>query len=84
MALRSGRSCLTYRELDARAGRLAGRLRSLGVGRDVPVGVRLERSFDQVIALLAVMKAGGAFCRSTPPGRTSASASCWTTRRRPS
>src|SRR3954447_22851975 len=48
VALQSGRSCLTYRELDARAGRLAGRLRSLGVGRDVPVGVRLERSFDQV------------------------------------
>ena len=66
VALRSGRSCLTYRELDARAGRLAGRLRSLGVGRDVPVGVRLERSFDQVTALLAVMKAGGAFLPLDP------------------
>jgi amino acid adenylation domain-containing protein len=66
VALRSGRSCLTYRELDARAGRLAGRLRSLGVGRDVPVGVCLERSFDQVTALLAVMKAGGAFLPLDP------------------
>src|SRR4051812_26744105 len=66
VVLRSGRSCLTYRELDARAGRLAGRLRSLGVGRDVPVGVRLERSFEQVTTLLAVMKAGGAFLPLDP------------------
>src|SRR4051795_13110613 len=66
VALRSGRSCLTYRELDARAGRIAGRLRSLGVGREVPVGVCLERSFDQVTALLAVMKAGGAFVPLDP------------------
>src|SRR3954447_7049595 len=66
VALRSGRSCLTYRELDARAGRLARRLRSLGVGRDVPVGIRLGPSFDQVTALLAVMRAGGAFLPLDP------------------
>src|SRR5689334_22529053 len=43
VALQAGRSCLTYRELDAHAGRLAAHLRLAGAGRDVAVGVCLER-----------------------------------------
>ena len=35
---------LTYAELDGRANRLANRLRALGVGRDMLVGVCVERS----------------------------------------
>ncbi len=52
---------LSYRELDRRSNRLAHHLRSLGVGADVPVAVALERSEELVEALLAVLKAGGAF-----------------------
>ncbi|HEX3131752.1 MAG TPA: amino acid adenylation domain-containing protein, partial [Thermoanaerobaculia bacterium] len=51
----------TYRELDERANRLANHLRELGVGPDVPVAVCLERSLELVIAMLAVLKAGGAY-----------------------
>jgi amino acid adenylation domain-containing protein/non-ribosomal peptide synthase protein (TIGR01720 family) len=51
----------TYRELNARANRLARRLRAVGVGPDVPVGVFLPRSADLIAALLAVLKAGGAY-----------------------
>ncbi|MEV0222614.1 amino acid adenylation domain-containing protein [Streptomyces sp. NPDC050704] len=50
---------LTYGELWSRAGALAGRLRAVGVGRETPVGVCLERSADLVVALLAVLRAGG-------------------------
>jgi amino acid adenylation domain-containing protein len=50
---------LTYRELGARANRLAHLLVSLGAGPDVRVGVLLERGLEMVVALLAVMKAGG-------------------------
>lgn len=66
VALRAGQACMSYGELNACAGRLAGHLCSLGVGREVLVGVCLERSFDQVVALLAVLKAGGAFLPLDP------------------
>ncbi|WP_433887487.1 amino acid adenylation domain-containing protein [Streptomyces sp. CA-111067] len=56
----AGRS-LTYGELDARADRLAWRLRELGVDGERRVGVWLDRSPELVVTLLAVLKAGGAF-----------------------
>ncbi len=57
---------LTYSELDARANQLAHHLLSLGVRRDVPVGICLERSFELVVSILAVLKAGGAFMPLDP------------------
>ena len=52
---------VTYDELDARANRLAHHLRARGVGRDVRVGLCLDRTPDAIVALLAVLKAGGAY-----------------------
>jgi amino acid adenylation domain-containing protein len=58
-ALVWGAEELTYRELDARANRLAHHLAGLGVGPESRVGVRVERSVANVVATLAVLKAGG-------------------------
>jgi len=57
---------LTYRELDDWAGRLASRLHSLGVGRDVLVGLCLPRSPEMVVAALGIFKAGGAYVPMDP------------------
>jgi non-ribosomal peptide synthetase component F len=57
---------LTYRELDRRAGGLARRLAELGVGPEARVGVCMERSLDLMVALLAVLKAGGAYLPLDP------------------
>ncbi|WP_245658281.1 non-ribosomal peptide synthetase/MFS transporter [Microtetraspora malaysiensis] len=66
VAVRYGADELTYGELEERAGGLAGRLRDLGVGPDVLVGIRLEQSLDQAVAILAVLKAGGAYVPLDP------------------
>ncbi len=57
---------LTYRELNARANRLAHSLRRLKVGPEVPVGVYLERSMEVVISLLGILKAGGVYLPLDP------------------
>src|SRR5882724_4094651 len=57
---------LTYRELNARANRLARFLVRRGVKAETPVGVCLERALDLVIALLAILKAGGAYVPLDP------------------
>ena len=61
-----GEQSLDYAELNRRANRLARHLRALGVGEEVCVGVLMERSLDLPVALLAVLKAGGAFVPLDP------------------
>ena len=51
---------LTYGELDRRANQLAHHLQALGVGPDVCVGICMERSPELVVAILGILKAGGA------------------------
>ncbi|MGD1932186.1 MAG: amino acid adenylation domain-containing protein, partial [Leptolyngbyaceae cyanobacterium] len=52
---------LTYAELNHRSNQVAHHLQALGVGPEVIVGICLTRSPAMIIALLAVLKAGGAY-----------------------
>jgi len=56
----------TYSELNVRANQLARKLRKIGIKRDEIVGVMDEKSFEMIVALLAVMKAGGAYLPLDP------------------
>ncbi|MDY7092224.1 MAG: amino acid adenylation domain-containing protein [Acidobacteriota bacterium] len=57
---------LSYGEVDRRANRLARLLVRRGVGPDVLVGLSLGRSERLPVAMLAVLKAGGAFLPLDP------------------
>ena len=60
-ALVAGDERVSYADLDARAGALAGRLRGRGVRPGQVVAVAMPRSVDQIVALLGVLKAGAAY-----------------------
>jgi amino acid adenylation domain-containing protein len=57
---------LKYRELNARANQLAHYLGAQAVGPEVPVAVCMHRSLEMVVALLGVLKAGGAYLPLDP------------------
>ncbi|MGW3228243.1 amino acid adenylation domain-containing protein [Kitasatospora sp. NPDC001095] len=60
VAVRCGSAALTYKQLDRAADRLAHRLTALGVRAGAPVAIALPRGTDTLVAMLAVLKAGGA------------------------
>lgn len=57
---------LTYRELNAKANQLAHYLRELGVRPEVLVGLCVERSFEMIVGILGVLKAGAAYVPLDP------------------
>jgi amino acid adenylation domain-containing protein len=74
LALRFLNNSMSYLELNQKANQIAGYLRSQGVGSDTVVGIFMERSFEMVIGILGVLKAGGAYLPldpNYPPDRLS-------------
>jgi hypothetical protein len=57
---------LSYGEVECRASAVAAQLSALGVGSGVVVGLMLDRSFELIISMLAVLKAGGCYLPCDP------------------
>ena len=66
VAIKLGDECLTYRKLDERSNQLARLLRNLDLQPNSLVAVCFERSFDLVISMLAVLKAGAGYLPIDP------------------
>ena len=61
-----GDTTLNHRELNIHANKLAHYLRSVGVGPEVQVAICLERSLNELVAVLGIMKAGGVYVPPVP------------------
>jgi amino acid adenylation domain-containing protein len=66
VAVATGRESLTYRELDRRTDRLAAHLSGRGVAPGTIVAVLAERGLDLPVALLGILKSGGAYLPLDP------------------
>ncbi|MFL6196819.1 MAG: amino acid adenylation domain-containing protein [Thermoanaerobaculia bacterium] len=66
IAVAAGGETLTYAELEARSARLARRLRRLGVGPEVAVALSLRHTPNLIVAMLAVLRAGGFYVPLDP------------------
>ena len=66
IAIQSGNETLTYGELNARANRLARRLRALGFQRERCIGLCMERSASLIVSILGILKAGYAYLPLDP------------------
>ena len=66
VALIAGEERVSYAALAARATELAARMRGLGVGPEVGVGIFLDRSAELTVALLATLEAGGFYVPLDP------------------
>jgi amino acid adenylation domain-containing protein len=65
-ALEFGSHRMTYAELDRAAGKVAAKLRSMGVRREATVAVLLDRSVQFITAILAIVKAEAAYLPLDP------------------
>ncbi len=59
-------NAVTYLELDQRSNQLAGALRAQGVIKGSIIGLVMDRSVEMLVAILAVLKAGGAYLPIDP------------------
>ncbi|MTJ19599.1 non-ribosomal peptide synthetase [Dolichospermum sp. UHCC 0299] len=66
IALTYDNESLTYQELDRQSNRIARYLQSLGISAEKRVVICLERSPEMIIAMLAVVKAGGVYVPVDP------------------
>jgi amino acid adenylation domain-containing protein len=66
IAVSDGEREMTYAELDARANQLAHHLLALGVRPEAFVALAVRPGFDQLVGMLATMKAGGAYLPLDP------------------
>ena len=55
------RRTLSYREVDERSNQIAHRLRALALGPDQVVAVVMEKDWEQIVAVYAILKAGAAY-----------------------
>ncbi|HXI80778.1 MAG TPA: AMP-binding protein, partial [Verrucomicrobiae bacterium] len=60
-ALRLGGRALSYAGLESRSNQIAHALREAGFGRGDRIGIHLRKSFESVLAVFGILKAGATY-----------------------
>jgi amino acid adenylation domain-containing protein len=60
ISLVSGSERVTFEQLDDRANLVARRLRSMGAGPELAIGLCLNRSIEMIVGMIGILKAGAA------------------------
>lgn len=66
IALVFGQEKLTYKELNIRANCVAEKLKAEGIGKSCVVAILVKRSFDMIISIYGILKAGAAYLPIDP------------------
>jgi amino acid adenylation domain-containing protein len=66
IAIQSSATGISYKDLDAQSTQLAIYLQQQGVTPDTLVGIFMDRSIESVMAMLAILKSGGAYVPIDP------------------
>ncbi|MEM8932991.1 MAG: amino acid adenylation domain-containing protein, partial [Acidobacteriota bacterium] len=66
IAIVDGAAAIDFATLDRRSRRLAERLVAAGCRPEEPIGLALDRSLDLIVAMLGVLRAGGAYLPLDP------------------
>lgn len=61
VALSINDETITYKKLDEESNKLANFLIEKGVKQDTPVAIRINKSIEMIIGILAIIKAGGCY-----------------------
>ncbi|PJE06926.1 non-ribosomal peptide synthetase [Legionella sp.] len=61
IAISCANQTISYGELNQKVNQLAHSLSQLGVKKELPVAICMERSIDLIIGILGILKAGGAY-----------------------
>lgn len=65
-ALRCADASISYAQLEQMSASLARQLQGLGVGPNTPVAIYLDRSINMLVAMLAILRAGGCYVPLDP------------------
>jgi len=66
IAVQDGARQISYHQLDRDSRQLATQLKQGGIGRDSIVGVFIERSYEMVLAVVSILRAGGCYLPLDP------------------
>lgn len=66
IAITIDNQCITYQDLNAKIDCVAKKLIDIGVERNIPVALFLDKSIEMIVAMIAVLKAGGCYVPILP------------------